>query len=239
MSSDEARARRMQRMKERGAQERFRRLPQRLGKPALIGVAVLVVAGSVTAYVYLDGLTPDRVHHHAAWEMWTLDDATGYQNVPFVQPRYDMQATGYMRMHLHVNGGPGSDNIVHLEAAPPFPVSGFMDSLGVTTKGGYVKLDALHENLVYRDNETHRWSLYVQPADGEWRRVASFHRYEVTNGDRVLLTFGNAGEMEASGELARQQASVDTQIPGVESRESGDPPRETGPAADAAASRRR
>lgn len=226
MSSDDVRARRAERVRE----QKMKQMPKEMARrAAFIGVAILVVGALGYAVWWSSFGKPDNVHWHAAWEMYAWDEESqSYRHFDFNNPAYDLQSgtafASSSSYHLHTDGRAGDDDIVHLEfKPPPFPVWRFFEGMTVEISKSSVKLDDLHGGERYRENDTHEWRLFVQKLEGEWHEEPKFEDYNMKDGDRVLVTFGNPEDMDGpGGELERQLASVTTDIPGYDNAERGE-----------------
>lgn len=162
------------------------------------GVPVaLVLLGSGIAFGFYWTAThqPDCPGHwHATYKVFDEGEELSFQH-----SRFDMR---YMSMRTHIHQP--KDYLMHLEAGCA-DVSEFFDAMGLELRRTSFELDEeLHdgETLANQGNMTLRF--FMAPTNGTWQEMPNLPSYQPLDGDRFLITYGNA----TIEEIARQQALV-------------------------------
>lgn len=165
--------------------------------------AVLLVAGAAYGISRLPK-GPVTVHWHADWKVYVNDT-----NVRFTDRSFDM-SIAQSRIHFHLP----DDTKLHLEGPDDrlrlidlfhSPLQGDISDTRIVLPAG-----STHAGT-FENSPNGTFHAYVKPLKGNWTELTSnVAQHSMTDGERVLLTYGNL----TSADLARQQESVPAVVAG-------------------------
>lgn len=178
-----------------------------LPRAALLLALVLTLAGCASPPAL------HAAHHHAGFALFT-----GGERIGFLDPAYDLGTLGPAPVHMHTVGT-DEEGLWHLEGrfpagTPDLTLAGILAHFGITFRPGSLALDrsALHDGTTWTDHgPDHAWGVHVSSGKGTQRQPFQAVRgdatlYQPRDGDRVLITYGDADPAR----LAREQAEVPT-----------------------------
>lgn len=149
-----------------------------------IGIIFLLLKGSNKMGVL------GSTHEHADFKVYLNGNW-----IDFSQQKYFVRSP-----YIHVEGGPGVGQLIHLHATG-VTLETFFKSVGMQfTRNCFV--DDLGNR--YCNNATHTLKFYVKKPGGTWQANDQFEKYQPKELDKILITYGN----ETPDEIVIQQESV-------------------------------
>ena len=179
---------------------------RKVGRAALVAmlIASFLVASGGLAYAFLQvpeenvPSTTGLFHVHATFAVYVHGERLNYSH-----PAFDLSERGYLRSHLHVD----DPDVMHVEIVRGQTLGDFLELATATRleKGALILDDLVHGGARHETGPEGTLRVFVAHDKGDaWEELDDAPGYVIRDGDRFLVTYGNA----PAEELAAQQASV-------------------------------
>lgn len=184
--------------------------PGKMLRKAIVPAIIILVIAGISAGFYFTAKNQGDCpgHWHATFDVYVQQSDGTTDRMEFRHPAFDLNGQTPFRSHMHQAD---NKNQFHFEQGGQcVGVQEAFSYVDVDVRATSLTFDGAHSALgqagTYRVNDTRSLDAYIESADGVWRHpsVRSILNYQLLDGERLLLTYGDF----SPDEIAQFQAGV-------------------------------